>query len=80
MEIPRSHDLDLLKNLLPAGWDIKTRFDDLSELGFWAVESRYPSDLPEATGDDADAAVALAGDVLALVEQDLIDNGFTDPE
>ncbi|MHB9037084.1 MAG: HEPN domain-containing protein [Armatimonadota bacterium] len=75
--VPRSHDLDMLISQLPDGWDIKTRFDDLSELSFWAVESRYPGDAPEATRDDADCAVALAKDVLSCVEKSLQNNGFS---
>jgi HEPN domain-containing protein len=71
LPVPRSHDLDMLRNLLPDGWDIKTRFDNLSELSLWAVESRYPGDMPEATREDADAATALAGSVLSCVEDDL---------
>lgn len=65
----------MLKNLLPDGWSVRARFEDLSELSFWAVESRYPSDLPEATLADAEAAVALADEVLTLVERDLHDRG-----
>ena len=76
MRIPKSHDLDMLKNLLPDGWDVKTRFTELSELSFWAVESRYPGDLPEATAEDADIALALAREVLASVESGLRDHGY----
>ena len=74
--IAKSHDLDMLLNSLPDGWGTKARFADLSELSFWAVESRYPSDLPEALGQDADAAIALAEQLLASVESDLSDHGF----
>lgn len=76
MRIVKSHDLDMLKNLLPGGWDVKTRFPDLSELSFWAVESRYPGNLPEAAAEDADAAVALAGEVLASVKRGLREHGY----
>lgn len=75
--VPRSHDLDMLKNLLPDGWTIKSRFDDLSQLSFWAVESRYPGAMPDATREDADAAVRLAQDVLRCIEDDLSRHGFT---
>ena len=61
----------MLRNLLPDGWDIKTRFDSLSELSLWAVESRYPGDMPEASREDADAATALAESVLCCVEDNL---------
>ena len=74
--IPKSHDLDMLKGLLPVTWRTRNQFADLSALSFWAVESRYPGDMPEATQDDAVAALALARDVLAVVEQDMRGHGF----
>ena len=74
--IPKSHDLDLLKNLLPDVWNIKSLFPDLSELSFWAVESRYPGDMPEATREDADVALAMAKAVLDSVENDLRKHGL----
>lgn len=69
LRVPRSHDLDMLRNLLPEGWSIKERFDDLSELSFWAVESRYPG--------DANTATTLAKDILSCVTDSLKNNGFT---
>lgn len=77
MRVPKSHDLDMLRNLLPDNWNTKSRFESLSELSFWAVESRYPGDMPEATADDADAAVRMADEVLRSVEDDLQANGFS---
>lgn len=74
--IHKSHDLDLLKNLLPDGWAIKTQFPDLSELSFWAVESRYPGDLPEASREDADAALSMAKAILDSVQNDLHKHGL----
>ena len=78
MPIPRSHDLDLLKNLLPDDWHTKTEFAYLSELSFWAVESRYPGDLPEATVQDAEEARAQAESILRSVEADLRSHGYVD--
>ncbi|MGC1166007.1 MAG: HEPN domain-containing protein [Solirubrobacterales bacterium] len=43
---PRSHDLDDLRNRLPPGWRIKSTHRDLSRLTQYAVEARYPDDLP----------------------------------
>lgn len=79
LRVPRSHDLDMLRNLLPDGWDIKTRFDSLSELSLWAVESRYPGDAPEAATEDASAATALAQSVLYCVQDNLRAKGFSIP-
>lgn len=75
--IPKSHDLDMLISNLPDGCTIKARFTDLSELSFWAVESRYPGESPDAMYDDADRMVLIAKDVMSCVEQILVDNGFT---
>jgi len=43
---PRTHDLDDLRNRLPAGWRIKSTHRDLSRLTQYAVEARYPDDVP----------------------------------
>ena len=42
VEFPFSHDLDALRNLLPAGWPVRDTHPDLAELTEWAVETRYP--------------------------------------
>ncbi len=76
LRIPRSHDLDMLRSLLPDGWGVRTHFEDLAGLSAWAVESRYPGDLPEASAEDADAAIASAREVLSTVEQDLREHGY----
>jgi hypothetical protein len=45
---------------MPAGLDNA----DLVELSAWAVEARYPGDLPDATAADARTAVAGARAIL----------------
>ena len=75
--VPKSHDFDMLRNLLPGNWDIKTHFVSLSDLSVWAVESRYPGNAPEAAAQDASNAVLLAKEVLFCVKNDLKRNGFT---
>jgi HEPN domain-containing protein len=57
---PRTHDLDLLRNLLPAEWQKDSAVSDLAELSQWAVESRYPGDWPIVTVDDARRAIEAA--------------------
>lgn len=52
-DYPHRHDLDVLRNLISGGWEIKSGHDYLSDLSDWAVESRYPGDWPEATGAGA---------------------------
>lgn len=71
---PKSHDLDLIRNLLPDNWQKKIDFDNLSELTIWAVESRYPSYLPEATEEEAESSVRLAKSVLNCVTKVLFED------
>ena len=77
VDFPRSHDLDLLRNLLPEGWAVKTIKADLAALSEWAVESRYPGDWPDATPDDAKAALEQAEVVSGLVISDYASKGFS---
>jgi HEPN domain-containing protein len=71
---PKSHDLDLIKNLLPNDWQQKINFDNLSELTIWAVESRYPSNLPDATEEEAQSAVRLSKLILDCVTKLLFED------
>ncbi len=68
VEFSKTHNLDLLRSLLPGDWQARSAYHDLAELTAWAVEARYPGDWPEPTGEDArqalETAVALT-DVLA---------------
>ena len=50
---PFTHDLDALRNRLPENWLVHTTHSDLAELTQWAIETRYPGDWPEVTGEDA---------------------------
>lgn len=76
---PRRHDLDGLRNLLPEGWQIKREMPDLEPLSSWAVEARYPGDLPDSTMEDAREAIEQARKVVDLVVADLRANGFSSP-
>jgi len=68
---PRIHDLLALRALLrsdmPAGLDNA----DLVELSAWAVEARYPGDLPDATAADARTAVAGARAILVAARSEI---------
>ena len=77
IEFPRTHDLDLLRTLLPADWRLKSDPVDLSELSEWSVEARYPGDWPEVTACDAERAVASARRVLELTLDDMSDRGLS---
>jgi HEPN domain-containing protein len=74
--VPRSHDLDALRNLLPAGWRAKTAHPDLAGLSVWAVEARYPGDNPEATLADALTALQQAQAVCDSNRAELVERGL----
>jgi len=75
VDFPLRHDLDALRNLLPAGWSVKEEHPDLSRLTQWAVEARYPGDWPQATAEDADLALEQARGVVGSVERDFRERG-----
>lgn len=76
---PKTHNIQLLCERLPDGWTLAedpARFSDLSD---WAVEPRYPGDLPEATEEDAKAAVEEAREIYETTFADLGRNGYAPP-
>jgi HEPN domain-containing protein len=75
-DFSKTHDLDALRNLLPKGWRARQDCPGLADLTEWALEARYPGDWPEATRDDARAALKQARGVLEAVMDDLGRNGF----
>jgi len=62
--------LDALRDLIPEGWSVKTRFPDLAVLTEWAVEARYPGDWQEVSEADARSAVQQAEEMLDAVLTD----------
>lgn len=71
IEFPFTHDLDRLRDLIPPGWPVKTEHPDLASLTIWAVEARYPSDMPDVIEDDAHEALQIAEAVYQNVANDL---------
>lgn len=65
---PRTHNVQLLADLVPRAGRIADVAADLARLSLWAVESRYPGDWPEASVDDAEVALAAAREVLSAVD------------
>ncbi len=76
IEFHRIHDLDALRNLIPDGWSVRTRFPDLAVLTEWAVEARYPGDWAEASESDARFAVRQAQGILEAVLADFAAHGL----
>lgn len=75
-EFPFRHDLDVLRNLLPEGWQTRSAHADLAELTQWAVESRYPGDWPDPTIEEAERSVRQARGVYDTVLADLQQHGM----
>jgi HEPN domain-containing protein len=71
IRFPRQHDLDALRLLIPEDWAVAREPLELARLTVWAIEARYPGDLPDAAEDDAKEAVGIARAVYDLVSDDL---------
>ncbi len=74
--VPRSHDLELLVAKLPEDWRLREDPSSLADLSAWAVEPRYPGDLPDATEEQAEAAVEQARDIYETTLKDLEKHGY----
>ena len=70
IRFPRTHELERLRSLLPAGWELPDR-ETLAGLSRFAVAGRYPESPfdagPEPTWADAEEAVRLAESVETAV-------------
>ena len=72
---PRTHNLELLVDLLPADWSVHESSADLALLSLRLVESRYPGEWPETAALAAAEALTDARDVLARMSSDLSARG-----
>ncbi len=79
-DFPKTHELFGLSRLLPENLEVGVTDEELISLSKWAVEPRYPGDLPEATEDDARAAVRQAREILATALKDLENHGYDQTE
>jgi len=77
IDFPRTHDLDVLRNLVPDGWQLKDTHSDLADLTEWATEARYPGDWEEPTDEEAVGAVDQARAVWTSVTTELAKHGFS---
>jgi hypothetical protein len=68
--VPRTHDLDDLRNRLPAGWRVKRSHPDLGRLSDYAVDSRYPDDTTPVTALQSENAVRQAVSIVRVVSED----------
>jgi HEPN domain-containing protein len=75
-DVPLTHNLDILRDTISEAWQLKEDHPDLVNLSFWAVEARYPTELPDPTPEDASVAVQQARAVWESVVRDMERAGF----
>lgn len=71
IEFPFTHDLDRLRESIPQGWKVKQQFPQLYGLSIWAVESRYPGDMPDVIIADAELAIRTAEEIFSTVVEEI---------
>ena len=76
IDFQRTHDLNLLRDLFPERWHLKTSLPNLGDLNRWAIQARYPETAQEATETDASTAVEHARAVWTSVSTELTQHGF----
>ena len=76
IDFRRTHDLNLLRDLLPENWHLKTALPNLDNLNKWAVQARYPETAQEPTETEASTAVEHARAVWTSVSTELAQHGF----
>lgn len=68
IEFPKTHDLDLLLSLIPSTDSaLAASLAEVGALNPYGVEIRYPADVLETTGEDAEEAIRLADKVQEAV-------------
>jgi HEPN domain-containing protein len=71
------HDLDSLKNNLPASWnDFGKQITNLAQLTDWAIEGRYPGEYEAATIEEANLAYNNAKDIILLIVKEFQNRGL----
>ena len=76
IDFQRTHDLNVLRDLLPESWQLKTALPNLGDLNRWAVGACYPDDVQEATQADASEAVEQARAVWTAASTELAQHGI----
>ena len=76
IDFKRTHNLNVLRDLIPDSWQLKTTLPNLESLNRWAVEARYPEDMQEATNANASEAVEQARAIWTSVSAALSEHGY----
>ena len=67
IQFRKTHDLVVLVALQPEPVRSEVSRLDLQRLQQWAVDARYPADLPDITASEAVAVVAIAEQIVAAI-------------
>jgi len=76
IDFRRTHNLNVLWDLLPESWQLKIAPSNLGDLNKWAVAAHYPEKMPEATKAEATEAVEQARSVWTSVSTALTEHGY----
>jgi HEPN domain-containing protein len=68
---PRTHNMTTLVSLIPAEWRVRSVDADLERLTEYAVEARYPVDVPEIAEEEARLAVEDAARLVRTAATEL---------
>ncbi len=75
LKFPYTHDLDHLREIIPPGWRVKDAFPKLYALSIWAIDARYPDDMPDVVEADAQEALQLAKAIHQTIIDDIKEQG-----
>ena len=75
--LPRTHDLDDLRNRLPSDWRVRRLHPDLASLSDFAVDSRYPDDIEPVTPLQSATVVRQAMAIVRRVREDFERHGVS---
>ena len=72
LDFPRTHDLRLLMQRIPAEINLKLRIEEVVSLNRYTIEARYPGDWEPFNRNEAEKAVAIARKVRKAVNAYLL--------
>lgn len=80
VQYPFTHDLDAIREDIPADWDVRGEFRNLKKLSDWLFKARYPGGWAPPTRADARQATRLARAIYEAVLRDLRAHGLPHEE
>ena len=79
-EVPRTHDLDELRRILPKQWKVHENNPDLHLLTEWAIKGRYGDEcLDSPSSEDARTSLSIAKTAVFSIKEDCASIGIEAP-